>query len=62
MYSIFSEIVQCQRKLQNYLAVVRSGTGFIKIVEYDANDSGKKSKKPLRLLYSGSNHYDLLIE
>ncbi|KAK9069321.1 hypothetical protein SSX86_013437 [Deinandra increscens subsp. villosa] len=41
------------------------GSGFIPIAEYGA-DFGKsskqgKSKKAVRLLYSGSNHYDLLV-
>ncbi|KAL8260620.1 hypothetical protein R6Q59_028573 [Mikania micrantha] len=41
------------------------GSGFIPIAEYGA-DFGKgsnqgKPKKAVRLLYSGSNHYDLLV-
>ncbi|KAK1426973.1 hypothetical protein QVD17_15655 [Tagetes erecta] len=41
------------------------GSGFIPIAEYGA-DFGKgskqgKPKKPVKLLYSGSNHYDLLV-
>ncbi|KAL8102250.1 hypothetical protein AgCh_026942 [Apium graveolens] len=41
------------------------GSGFIPIAEYGA-DYGKtswtgKTKKAVRLLYSGKNHYDLLV-
>ncbi|XP_020086925.1 OTU domain-containing protein At3g57810 [Ananas comosus] len=41
------------------------GNGFIPIAEY-GSEFGKRSKKgkkrmPVRLLYSGKNHYDLLI-
>ncbi|XP_076940320.1 OVARIAN TUMOR DOMAIN-containing deubiquitinating enzyme 3-like [Bidens hawaiensis] len=41
------------------------GSGFIPIAEYGA-DFGKdfkqgKAKKAVKLLYSGSNHYDLLV-
>lgn len=36
---------------------VRKGTGFIKIVEYGTS----QKKTPIKLLYTGSNHYDLLI-
>lgn len=39
----------------------RSGTGFIKIVEYGTEWS-KPESRPVRLLYSGSNHYDLLVD
>lgn len=41
------------------------GTGFIPIVEYGVEfmkpSKQRKGRKPVRLLYSGSNHYDLLI-
>ena len=41
------------------------GTGFIPIAEYGAEFTKgsirRKPKKPVRLLYSGRNHYDLLI-
>ncbi|BBN11213.1 hypothetical protein Mp_5g10040 [Marchantia polymorpha subsp. ruderalis] len=43
----------------------RGGGGYIPIAEYgsDYKKPGKdrKARKPVRLLYSGSNHYDLLI-
>jgi hypothetical protein len=41
------------------------GTGFIPIAEYRSEfmkpAKNRKACKPIRLLYSGSNHYDLLI-
>ncbi len=41
------------------------GTGFIPIAEYRSEfmkpAKNRKACKPVRLLYSGSNHYDLLI-
>jgi hypothetical protein len=41
------------------------GTGFIPIAEYGEEfmkpSKQRKGRKPVRLLYSGSNHYDLLI-
>lgn len=41
------------------------GTGFLPIVEYGEEfmkpSKQRKGRKPVRLLYSGSNHYDLLI-
>ncbi|XP_058109294.1 OVARIAN TUMOR DOMAIN-containing deubiquitinating enzyme 3 isoform X2 [Magnolia sinica] len=42
------------------------GSGFIPIAEYGgefrkASKKGKKPRQPVRLLYSGRNHYDLLI-
>lgn len=41
------------------------GTGFIPIAEYGLEfmkaTKQRKGRKPVRLLYSGSNHYDLLI-
>lgn len=41
------------------------GTGFIPIAEYGVEfmkpTKERKPRKPVRLLYSGSNHYDLLI-
>ena len=41
------------------------GSGFLPIAEYGADfakASGKgKAKKAVRLLYSGRNHYDLLV-
>eukprot|EP00897_Mesotaenium_endlicherianum_P004144 jgi/Mesen1/3758/ME000205S03021 len=41
------------------------GTGYIPIVEYGSEFSKpskeRKGRKPVRLLYNGSNHYDLLV-
>ncbi|CAK9236416.1 unnamed protein product [Sphagnum troendelagicum] len=41
------------------------GTGFIPIAEYGREylkpGKNRKPRKPVRLLYSGSNHYDLLV-
>ncbi|GMN28646.1 hypothetical protein TIFTF001_049464, partial [Ficus carica] len=41
------------------------GSGFIPIAEYGAEFSKgsikRKPKKAVRLLYSGRNHYDLLV-
>jgi hypothetical protein len=41
------------------------GAGFIPIAEYGAEfDKGSrkdKARKVVRLLYSGKNHYDLLV-
>lgn len=43
----------------------RWGTGYIPIAEYGAEfvkpAKDRKARKPVRLLYNGSNHYDLLI-
>ncbi|EFJ28582.1 hypothetical protein SELMODRAFT_93299, partial [Selaginella moellendorffii] len=43
----------------------RWGTGYIPIAEYGSEFSKsskeRKGRKPVRLLFSGSNHYDLLI-
>lgn len=43
----------------------RWGTGYIPIAEYGAEfakpGKDRKARKPVRLLYNGSNHYDLLI-
>lgn len=41
------------------------GSGFIPIAEYGSDYSKAswtgKAKKAVRLLYSGKNHYDLLV-
>ncbi|KAL3327315.1 hypothetical protein AABB24_035138 [Solanum stoloniferum] len=41
------------------------GSGFIPIVEYGAEfrkgSKNRKARKVVRLLYSGRNHYDLLV-
>eukprot|EP00246_Nothoceros_aenigmaticus_P015638 TRINITY_DN6627_c0_g1_i3.p1 TRINITY_DN6627_c0_g1~~TRINITY_DN6627_c0_g1_i3.p1 ORF type:complete len:241 (+),score=33.67 TRINITY_DN6627_c0_g1_i3:112-834(+) len=41
------------------------GSGFIPIAEYGSEftkaSKDRKARKPVRLLYNGSNHYDLLI-
>ena len=37
------------------------GSSFIPIAEYGAEFKKGKPKKPVRLLYSGSNHYNLLV-
>lgn len=43
----------------------RWGTGYIPIAEYGSEytkpGKDRKARKPVRLLYNGSNHYDLLI-
>ncbi|CAM6100808.1 unnamed protein product [Calypogeia fissa] len=43
----------------------RAGGGYLPIAEYGSEfrqaREGKKARKPVRLLYSGSNHYDLLV-
>eukprot|EP00252_Welwitschia_mirabilis_P001607 TRINITY_DN1150_c0_g1_i1.p1 TRINITY_DN1150_c0_g1~~TRINITY_DN1150_c0_g1_i1.p1 ORF type:complete len:147 (-),score=22.52 TRINITY_DN1150_c0_g1_i1:107-547(-) len=46
-------------------AKMGKGGGFIPIAEYGKEfvkpKNGTKGRKPVRILYSGSNHYDLLI-
>lgn len=43
----------------------RWGSGFIPIIEYGEDflkgSKDRKPRKPVRLLYSGGNHYDLLL-
>eukprot|EP00179_Madagascaria_erythrocladioides_P021780 CAMPEP_0198351742 /NCGR_PEP_ID=MMETSP1450-20131203/104104_1 /TAXON_ID=753684 ORGANISM="Madagascaria erythrocladiodes, Strain CCMP3234" /NCGR_SAMPLE_ID=MMETSP1450 /ASSEMBLY_ACC=CAM_ASM_001115 /LENGTH=191 /DNA_ID=CAMNT_0044057693 /DNA_START=27 /DNA_END=602 /DNA_ORIENTATION=- len=38
-----------------------AGSGFQKIVEY-GSEFGSKVARPIRVLYNGVNHYDLLLE
>lgn len=45
----------------------RWGSGFLPIAEYGsefgrmASSKGNKPRKPVKLLYNGTNHYDLLL-
>lgn len=43
---------------------MRRGSGFVPIAEYGLEFTKKvtkKPRKPVRLLYNGVNHYDLLV-
>lgn len=43
----------------------REERGFVPIVKYgeefEVAKKGRKERKPVKLLYSGGNHYDLLL-
>ena len=43
----------------------REEKGFVPIAKYGEEfqvaKKGRKERKPVKLLYSGSNHYDLLL-
>ena len=44
-----------RRKERGYVPIVKYGE------EFEAGRKGKKPRTPVKLLYSGGNHYDLLL-
>jgi hypothetical protein len=47
------------------MLMCREEKGFVPIVKYgeefEVAKKGRKDQKPVKLLYSGNNHYDLLL-